>query len=60
MELHDGTIPLTAASQKIPPKPKGGPVHEVSSDFFILTHIIVQFYVTMALHSSHITNFDVM
>ena len=29
MEIHDGTFLLTAASEKILPKPKGDPVHEL-------------------------------
>ena len=52
-------------------KPKGDPVHELPSDFlaqfhFIISHhvdilhIILQLYATMALHSSHITNFHII
>ena len=64
---EDGTFPLIAASQKILPTSKGDAVHWLQQTFFSslrfiiscsqFTHIILQTYVTLALHSSHITNF---
>ena len=70
MKIHDGIFPLIAASQKILPTPKGNAVHWLLFDFFSslrfvkscsqFTHIILQFYVTMALHSGHITNFHII
>ena len=73
MEIHDGTFPPIAVSQKIVPKLKGDPVHWLSSDFLLapcrlyritscshFTHITLQLHATMPLHNSHITNFHII
>ena len=71
MKIHDGTFPLIAVNQKILPTPKGDAVQWLLFDFFSsslqfiiscsqFTHIILQLYVTMALHSAYITNFHII
>ena len=70
MEIYDGAY--IASSQKILLKSKGDLIHGYHLTFLAqfrlyyitscryITHIILQLYTTMALHSSHITNFHII
>ena len=49
IEIHDGTFPLI----KILPKPKGDPVHELSSDFLAQFQL---YHVTSCRHFTHHTS----